>query len=74
VPISTDNYKGCRGKTGAVYEAFGGDGVDYGLQTKVYAKSALPQNRFFQPGCILAKKTPVFGNPDKDLICTSHIE
>lgn len=62
------------GKSGAVYEAFGGDGVDYGLQTKVYAKSAFPQNRFFQSGCIFARKTPVFGNLDKDLICTSHIE
>ena len=74
VQISTDNYKGYKGKTGAIYEAFGPDGINYGMLTKVYTKSALPQNRFCQPVCILAKKTPVLGNPDIDLICTSHIE
>ena len=41
---------------------------------KVYAKSSLPERRFAPQVCIMAKKTPVFGNPDKDLICTSHIE
>ena len=40
VQISTDNYKGYRGKTGAIYEAFGGDGVDYGMLYKVCEKLA----------------------------------
>jgi len=41
---------------------------------KVYAKSSLPERQFRPLVCIMAKKTPMFGNPDKDLICTSHIE
>jgi transposase-like protein len=74
VQISTDNYKGYRGGVGAIQQAFGRDGVDYGILTKVYAKSSLPVNRFCQPVCILAKKTPLMGNPNVDLICTSHVE
>ena len=74
VQISTDNYKGYRGRTGAIQATFGADGVNYGMLTKVYAKSALPQNRFAQPVCILAKKTPMLGQPDEKLICTSHVE
>jgi hypothetical protein len=72
--LSTDNYMGYRGRSGAVRQAFGDDGVDYGLLTKIYAKSAFPENRFAPPVCILAKKTPELGCPVKDLICTSHVE
>jgi transposase-like protein len=74
VQITTDNYTGYRGSRGAINQTFGRDGVDYGMLTKVYAKSIFPDRRFSPPVCILAKKTPVFGQPDNDLICTSHIE
>ena len=74
VQLTTDNYKGYRGKQGAIYQAFGNDGVDYGMLSKVYAKSSLPEKRFSPPVCIMAKKMPIFGQPEKDLICTSHVE
>ena len=74
VQISTDNWKGYRGKTGAIQQTFGHDGVNYGMLTKVYAKSLRPELRYSQPVCILAKKTPMLGQPDIGLICTSHIE
>jgi hypothetical protein len=44
------------------------------MLTKVYAPSAFPEKRYSPPVCILCKKTPVLGDPDIDLICTSHIE
>lgn len=74
VQISTDNYRGYRGRLGAIQQAFGVDGVNYGMLTKVYAKSLLPDRRFSPPVCILAKKTPILGQPNNDLICTSHVE
>jgi hypothetical protein len=72
--ITTDNFIGYRGRTGAVQATFGRDGVDYGMLTKVYAKSLSPENRYSPPVCILAKKTPMLGQPDIATICTSHVE
>ena len=74
IQLSTDNYKGYRGRLGAVQQTFGVGGVDYGLLTKVYAPSAFPERRYAPPVCILAKKTPALGQPVKELICTSHVE
>lgn len=72
--ISTYNFTGYRGRSGAIQNTFGRDGVDYGMLTKVYAKSVLPERRYSPPVCILAKKTAILGQPNNDLICTSHIE
>lgn len=72
--ITTDNYIAYRGRNGAIQNTFGRDGVDYGMLTKVYAKSVLPENRYAPPVCILAKKTPILGQPDINTICTSHVE
>ncbi len=72
--ITTDNYIAYRGRTGAIQNTFGRDGIDYGMLTKVYARSVLPENRYAPPVCILAKKTPVLGQPNHDFICTSHVE
>jgi hypothetical protein len=47
-------------RNGAIQHTFGRDGVEYGMLTKVYAKSILPENRYAPPVCILAKKTPVW--------------
>jgi len=44
------------------------------MLTKVYAISSLPENRYAPPVCILAKKTPILGQPNIDTICTSHVE
>src|SRR5208283_3296663 len=44
------------------------------MLTKVYAKSSRPELRFAPQVCILCKKTPMLGQPDENLICTSHVE
>jgi IS1 family transposase/transposase-like protein len=74
IQLSTDNFHCYRGKRGAICSTFGEDGVDYGMLTKVYAKSLQVKNRFSQPVCILSKKTSILGKPERDLICTSHVE
>ena len=74
VQISTDNWKGYRGRQGAIQEAFGVDGVNYGMLTKVYARSSRPELYFGPQVCILCRKTPMLGQPDIDKICTSHVE
>jgi transposase-like protein/IS1 family transposase len=74
IQLSTDNFKGYRGKLGAVNQVFGRDGVDYGMLSKKYATSIFPERRYSPPVCILALRTSVYGNPDRDLICTSHVE
>ena len=74
IQISTDNFQGYRGKTGAVGTVFGLNGIDYAMLTKVYAKSILPERRYSPPVCILCKKTPQLGSPNLELICTSHVE
>ena len=72
--ITTDNYIAYRGRNGAIAQTFGTDGVDYGMLTKVYAKSVLPENRYSPPVCILAKKKAIFGQPNPATICTSYVE
>src|SRR6266446_522651 len=52
-----------------------GDRVDYSQLIKVYAYSEPEaQRRYSPPDCVEAIRTPVYGNPDPDRICTSHIE
>jgi len=41
------------------------EGVDYGLLTKVYLVSALPERRHSPPVRIMAKETPIPGQPIK---------
>ena len=72
--LTTDNFKGYRHDGGAVCRTFGYNGVDYGMLSKKFAQSAFPQRRFSPPVCILFLRKPVLGNPDRDLICTSHVE
>jgi transposase-like protein/IS1 family transposase len=74
IQLSTDNFHGYRGAVGAVKTVFGPDGVDYATLEKVYAPSARPEMRYNPPVCILVKKSPRLGLPERDLICTSHVE
>ncbi|HUE03155.1 MAG TPA: hypothetical protein VMR62_26540 [Bryobacteraceae bacterium] len=52
-----------------------GDRVDYAQLIKIY-KYAGPEemHRYSPPECVEAIPTPVYGDPDWDRICTSHIE
>ncbi len=74
IQLTTDNFRCYRGKIGGVNQVFGHDGVDYGMLSKKYATSLFPHRRYSPPVYILSLRKPIYGNPDKDLICTSHVE
>jgi IS1 family transposase len=52
-----------------------GDRVDYSQLVKIdkYAEPEA-QRRYSPADCVEAIRTPVYGNPDAERICTSHIE
>lgn len=50
------------------------DRVDFAQLVKVYATSDEGQRRYSPPDVVEAVPKVIFGNPDKDLICTSHVE
>lgn len=51
------------------------DRVDYGRLVKIYRHPTVEEQRRYSPPRIAeATKTDVYGDPDFDLICTSHIE
>jgi len=71
IQISTDALKVYQG---AIERAFGAD-VDYGSIIKTYGHTELAeQRRYSPPEVIKAERVPVQGNPNIDLISTSHVE
>jgi len=73
VQLTTDGY-GAYLK--AVGDAFGAD-VDYAMLVKLYGEPTGPRGheRKYSPDeCTGAKKEPIFGKPDVDMISTSHVE
>ncbi len=52
-----------------------GDRVDYAQLVKIYAYNE-PEaiRRYSPPDCVEAIPTPVYGDPERQRICTSHIE
>lgn len=51
------------------------DRVDYAQLVKIYSQPTLEEQRRYSPGNVVeTKKTDIYGEPDFDLICTSHIE
>jgi len=50
------------------------DRVDFAQLVKVLATSVEGQRRYSPPDVVEAVPKVIFGNPDKDFICTSHIE
>ena len=68
VQLSTD---GLRMYIPAIDRAFGAD-VDYGQIVKIYARQG--GGHYSPPECIAAVPTPITGNPDPEMICTSHVE
>jgi len=57
----------------AVEWAFGGN-IDYAQLVKVYAHNEAGRERYSPSECIGAVPTVVQGNPDPEMICTSHVE
>jgi IS1 family transposase len=72
VQISTDAL---HGYVEAVEQAFGTE-VDYGQIVKVYTHDAAqhPERKYSAPSFASAVRRPIVGNPDMDLVSTSHIE
>jgi IS1 family transposase len=72
VQISTDAL---HGYVEAVEQAFGTE-VDYGQIVKVYTHDAAqhPERKYSAPTFASAVRRPIVGNPDMDLVSTSHIE
>jgi IS1 family transposase len=58
---------------GAVYRNFG-ERVDYAQYIKVYAQTEEGERRYSPPEVVSSEKKAVYGNPQTDRICTSHIE
>ena len=52
-----------------------GERVDYGMLVKIYGDGSAEDQRRYSPARIIeAKRTRIFGVPEKSKICTSHIE
>ena len=70
VQLSTD---GLVTYLSAVEDAFGAD-VDYAMLVKVYGEVPEAEKRYSPAECIGARKKAITGNPDRDMISTSHVE
>ena len=72
VQISTDAL---RGYVEAIEQSFGAD-VDYGQIVKVYTHDAAqhPERKYSAPTFASALRRPICGNPDIEMVSTSHIE
>lgn len=68
--LSTD---GSPAYPSAVYRNLG-NRVDYAKVVKVYAQTAEGEARYSPPEVVQTIKTAVYGDPDMDRACTSHIE
>lgn len=51
-----------------------GNRVDYAQYIKVYAQTEAGERRYSPPQCIASEKKDIYGDPDRQRICTSHIE
>lgn len=72
VQLTTDGHKAY---LNAVEEAFGDD-VDYAMLVKIYgeAPDRGPERKYSPSICKGARKDRVTGNPDRDMVSTSHVE
>jgi hypothetical protein len=72
VQISTDALGAYRE---AIEQSFGAD-VDYGQIVKVYTHDVAqhPERKYSAPHFASAYRRPITGNPDMELVSTSHVE
>lgn len=69
--LTTDGFPGYNYAVGSTVEGR----CDYAQLVKVYAAPTPEEQRRYSPAHVLeTHKTDVYGDPDFDLICTSHIE
>jgi len=70
VQLSTDKLAAYRW---AIFTAWGTE-VDYGRIVKRYKVTPAAEGRYSPPECIGIDKDVIFGDPDVERICTSHVE
>lgn len=70
VQLSSD---GLRAYVEATEKAFGAN-VDYGQIVKTYEAEPIGPGRYSPPKVVSTDKRRILGNPDPDLVCTSHVE
>jgi IS1 family transposase len=76
VQLTTD---GLKAYVDAIGGTFGSEKIDYGMLVKLYGGSpegprGSAERRYSPAQCIGARKTEIFGNPDKAHVSTSYIE
>lgn len=69
IQVSTDGWNGYQ--YGVPFAM--GSNIDFGMLIKKYAASQT-ETRYSPATIMSAEKVPMFGNPNEDKICTSHIE
>ncbi|TWT95496.1 hypothetical protein [Neorhodopirellula pilleata] len=69
IHVSTDGWNGYQYRVPFAM----GSNIDFGMLIKRYAASQ-SETRYSPATIIAAEKVPMFGRPEEDKICTSHIE
>jgi IS1 family transposase len=70
--VTTDGFKPYQH---AIVMSLGAQHVDFAQLVKLYSNTPEgPQTRYSPADCTGAKKVPIYGNPDPDKVCTSHVE
>lgn len=78
--LSTDGYAGYTGHRGAVFQTFRHE-IDYGTEVKVFgpmetrrSSTSRVSSKYNPLVCKSVKRTAQIGNPDMDMVNTSHVE
>jgi IS1 family transposase len=59
----------------AVVLSLGTKRIDFAMLVKIFASPAPDDQRKYSPAeCIDSKVVPIYGNPDLERVCTSHVE
>ena len=69
--ITTDGFKAYQD---AVVHSLGAKRVDFAQYVKVYAATREGEQRYSPAEVLDFLKFTIYGNPDPDRICTSHVE
>jgi transposase-like protein/IS1 family transposase len=69
--VTTDGFKPYQH---AIVLSLGAQYVDFAQLVKMYGQSTEPDTRYSPAECIGARKVVIYGNPDMDMVSTSHIE
>jgi transposase-like protein/IS1 family transposase len=69
--VTTDGFKPYEH---AIVVSLGAQHVDFAQLVKIYAAKQENETRYSPSECIGAHKVAIYGNPDMDMVSTSHVE